>query len=74
MIELTRLNGEMIMVNPDHLRFVGSCPDTLLTFTDGKTLLVKETPEQVNKKLIQCRQMYYATPERAAFIQEDPCK
>lgn len=74
MIELTRLNGEMVMVNPDHVRFIGSCPDTLLTFIDGKTLMVKETPHQVNIKLIKCRQQYYATPAREQILEEDQCK
>ncbi len=47
MIELTRLNGERLMVNPDHIRFVEICPDTLVTFTDGRTLMVKERPLEI---------------------------
>jgi len=47
MIELTRLNGETLFVNPDHIRFVEVCPDTLVTFHDGRTLMVKERPLQI---------------------------
>ena len=47
MIELTRLNGERLLVNPDHIRFVEVCPDTLITFTDGRTLMVKERPLEI---------------------------
>ena len=72
MIELTRLNGEMVFVNPDHMRFIESCPDTLLTFMDGKTLVVKETVHQVNEKVISCQQRYHATSK---FVTEgDMCK
>ncbi|MGE0762871.1 MAG: flagellar FlbD family protein [Bdellovibrionales bacterium] len=71
MIELTRLNGEKIMINPDHLRFVGSCPDTLLTFTDGKTLLVKESPAQVSDMFMSFRDPHRRTAIRP---EEDACK
>ena len=47
MIELTRLNGDRLLVNPDHIRFVEICPDTLITFTDGRTLMVKERPLEI---------------------------
>lgn len=47
MIELTRLNGDRLHVNPDHIRFVEICPDTLITFTDGRTLMVKERPLEI---------------------------
>lgn len=51
MIELTRLNGAKIFVNPSHIRFVESCPETLLTFFDGKTLMVKESAAAVNEMM-----------------------
>ena len=72
MIELTRLNGKMVLVNPDHMRFIESCPDTLLTFVDGKTLVVKESIEQVNEKFIKCQQSYH---NHSQFVsQGDLCK
>lgn len=51
MIELTRLNGAKIFVNPNHIRFIEMCPETLLTFFDGKTLMVKESVDAVNEMM-----------------------
>ena len=53
MIHLQKLNGETILVNPDHIRFVEHCPDCIITFYDGKTLLVKGTSQQLEQKIIQ---------------------
>lgn len=55
MIELTRLNGTTVFVNPDHIRYVEICPDTLITFADGKTLLVKERPLEIAAQVRQFR-------------------
>ena len=51
MIWLHRINGTEIMVNSDHIRFIERCPDTVVTFNDGKTLMVKESPEEIFEKL-----------------------
>ena len=71
MLELTRLNGEKIMINPDHLRSVCSCPDTLLTFVDGKTLLVKESAVQVS---LMFKNFHHSKPNVAIRPEEDACK
>ena len=55
MIELTKLNGTTAYVNPDLIRYVESTPDTVLTFTDGQTLLVKNTPKQIVEKIVEFR-------------------
>jgi flagellar protein FlbD len=60
MIELTRLNGESLLVNPDHIRFVEICPDTLVTFMDGRTLMVKERPLEIAAKVRAYRQSVQA--------------
>jgi flagellar protein FlbD len=56
MIELTRLNGDHLLVNPDHIRFVEICPDTLVTFMDGRTLMVKEKPLEIAARVRAYRQ------------------
>lgn len=52
MIELTRLNNEKIVVNADLIEFVERTPDTLVTTTTGKKLMVKETIDEVVEKVI----------------------
>ena len=44
MIELNRLNGSPLLVNPDLIRVIESMPDTLLTFTDGEKVMVRNQP------------------------------
>jgi flagellar protein FlbD len=52
MIELTRLNNEKIVVNADLIEFVERTPDTLVTTTTGKKLMVKETIDEIVEKVI----------------------
>ncbi len=55
MIELSKLNGIHVMVNPDLIRFVESTPDTVLTFTDGEKLMVRDRPEEIVEKIVVFR-------------------
>ena len=52
MLEPTRLNNEKIVVNADLIEFVERTPDTLVTTTTGKKLMVKETIDEVVEKVI----------------------
>ncbi len=52
MIQVTKLNGSVVYVNPDLIRFVETTPDTILTFIDNSTLMVKEQPKDVIEKII----------------------
>jgi flagellar protein FlbD len=52
MIELTRLNNEKIVVNADLIEFLERTPDTLVTTTTGKKLMVKESIEEVVEKVL----------------------
>ena len=55
MIKLSRLNGDVIFVNPDLVRWMEQTPDTVLTFLDGKTLVVKEKPEHYQNLVVGFR-------------------
>ena len=61
MIQLTKLNGRSILVNPDLIRTIESTPDTLLKFTDGETLMVRETPREVINFVVSFRRECAAT-------------
>ena len=50
MIKLTQLNGRPIVVNVDLIEFVESAPDTIVSLTTGKKILVKETDEEVIRR------------------------
>ncbi|NPV06697.1 MAG: flagellar FlbD family protein [Anaerolineae bacterium] len=55
MIEVTRLDGSVLYVNADHIRAAEANPDTVITFTDGKRLVVLESPAEVAAKVIRYR-------------------
>jgi flagellar protein FlbD len=50
MIKLTQLNGRSIVVNVDLIEFVESTPDTIVSLTTGKKILVKESDEEVIRR------------------------
>ncbi len=55
MIELSKLNGAAVLVNPDLIRFIESTPDTVLTFTDGEKIMVREKPNDIVEKIVRFR-------------------
>lgn len=57
MIALTRLNEKAIIVNVHNIETVEDTPDTVITLTSGKKLMVKESVEEVISKATQ----YYST-------------
>ena len=47
MIPLTRQDGSPFLINPDRIELVEETPDTVITFADGKKILVRETATEV---------------------------
>ncbi|MEB3286640.1 MAG: flagellar FlbD family protein [Vampirovibrionales bacterium] len=52
MIEVTRLNGTMLYLNPDLVLFAEATPDTVVSMTNGEKILVKESPAELTEKFI----------------------
>ncbi|WP_291291749.1 flagellar FlbD family protein [Enterococcus sp.] len=52
MILLTALNGREFYLNPELIYRVEEMPDTLITLTDGKTLVVTETAAETAQRVI----------------------
>ena len=40
MVEVTKINGVKVLVNPDLIELVEETPDTVLTLTTGKKIIV----------------------------------
>lgn len=53
MIFLTKLNGDSLVVNSDLIEFIEIVPDSLIITANGKNLRVKESPEEIVKKIIE---------------------
>ncbi|SYZ74268.1 Flagellar FlbD family protein [Candidatus Zixiibacteriota bacterium] len=57
MIKLTKLNNSEIVINDDLIEFVEAIPDTIISFTDGKKIMVKESPDEVIRKVAAFRRL-----------------
>jgi flagellar protein FlbD len=51
MIKLTRLNQQVIVVNPDHVYSAEASPDTTLRLVGGEMILVRETLDELVEKV-----------------------
>lgn len=47
MIKLTRLDGELLVVNAELIESIGCGSETLISLTSGRKLMVRESPEEV---------------------------
>ena len=52
MIEVTKINGVKVLVNPDLIELVEETPDTVLTLTTGKKIIVKESRQEIKNLVI----------------------
>jgi flagellar protein FlbD len=62
MIKVTRLDGEELVVNSDLIEFVQTTPDTILTLTTGRKILVRESMDEVVARVIGFRQCIHQVP------------
>jgi len=60
MIELTRISGQKVLVNPDLIEMVEETPDTLVAFTTGRKLIVKESRQEIRNLVKSYRKDIFA--------------
>ena len=53
MIKVTRLNGEPIYLNSALIEFIETTPDTMITLTTGKKVIVKENIDDVIERIVE---------------------
>jgi flagellar protein FlbD len=63
MISLRRLNNQAIMVNSDLIESLESTPDTVVTLTSGNKLLVRDSMEEIQTKIIDFKRRIYGPKE-----------
>jgi len=57
MIELTRLDGKAIYINPHQIEYVESNPDTTLVMLSGKRLVVLEDYQSLFDRIVAYRRL-----------------
>ena len=60
MIFVTRLDGHEMLVNQDLISMAEATPDTVLTFTTGSKLMVKEKLADIAERIISYERRIHA--------------
>lgn len=60
MIELTKFNDMKFTVNAEIIEFVEETPDTVISLTTGKKILVKESRQDVVDKVVEYKRAIYS--------------
>ena len=55
MIEVTRLNGNPMLLNSDLIKTAEASPDTMLTLINGEKMIVRETCADVMERVLAYR-------------------
>lgn len=63
MIEITKLNGTKMLVNTSLIETVEETPDTVITLTSGKKIIVKESRQEV-KNLVKLTRKEIFMPDK----------
>jgi flagellar protein FlbD len=53
MIALSRLNKEQFVLNAEYIETIEETPDTVITLTNGKKMMVKDRLDDVVKRVIE---------------------
>ena len=60
MVEVTKYNGEKILINTDLMETVAETPDTVISLTTGKKIIVKESRQEVKNLVKSYRKELFA--------------
>lgn len=52
MIEVTKMNGQKVLINPNLIEIVEETPDTVISFSTGRKIIVKESRQEL-KNLVK---------------------
>ncbi len=60
MVEVTKINGQKILVNPDLMETAEETPDTVISLTTGKKIIVKESRQEIKNLVKSYRKEIFA--------------
>lgn len=52
MIEVTKINGQKVLINPALIEVIEETPDTVISFSTGRKIIVKESRQEL-KNLVK---------------------
>lgn len=60
MLEVTRLNGQKIVINCELVEYIDANPDTTISLTTNNKFVVKESLEDVIEKIINYKRKVFS--------------
>ena len=60
MIEVTKINGVKVLINPDLIELVEETPDTVVSFTTGRKIIIKESRQDIKNLVKSYRKDVFA--------------
>lgn len=60
MIEVCALDGRRYVLNDNHIEKIEEIPETVITMTNGKKYLVKESSKEIVNKVVEFKLRYWA--------------
>jgi len=60
MLEVTRLNGQKIVINCELIEYIDANPDTTISLTTNNKFVVKENLEEVIEKIINYKRKIFS--------------
>lgn len=60
MIHVTRIKGQHAAINPDLIETIEETPDTVICFTSGEKMLVRESLQEIIDRVIEFRRALLA--------------
>lgn len=64
MIKLSKLNKDVFYINPNLIEFIEETPDSVISMTNGKKVLVSEAAEEIIEKIVEYYRRIYTDPPR----------
>lgn len=58
MIQLTRLNGTILLLNEEFMEIAEETPDTVVTMQNGHRYVVKEKISEITEKIAEAKTEY----------------
>ncbi|SKC74391.1 flagellar FlbD family protein [Maledivibacter halophilus] len=60
MIYVSRLNGEILAVNSDLIEFIEANPNTVISMTTGRKIVVNENVDEIIVKILEHKKRIFA--------------
>ena len=61
MVELTKLNGEKVVINCELIEYIDANPDTAINLTTNNRFVVKESVEEVITKIVNFKREIFSS-------------